>query len=276
MKRCQLIIITDLDGTLLDQETYSYKASRLAIQKVQSLQIPVVLCSSKTRSEIVALSQELDLKDPFISENGGAIYFGPGYFSDAVKGAVSKGRFEAIELGTDITELRRVLQEASQGCDVQLRSFGTMSPDELSRLSGLTRDQAVLALEREYDEPFLVEKGDQDQLFDALRKKNLTVTYGGRFFHITGGHDKGKAVKTLLDLFRRSGSQVLSVGLGNSANDLPLLENVDRPILVKNFDGSYDQEVVKSLPSIERTQAVGPEGWRESIDKILSKSSGVS
>jgi len=276
LKRSQLIIITDLDGTLLDQETYSYKASRPAIQKVQSLLIPVVLCSSKTRSEIVALSQELDLKDPFISENGGAIYFGSGYFSDAVKGAVSKGRFEAIELGTDITELRRVLQEASQRCDVQLRSFGTMSPDELSRLSGLTRDQAVLALEREYDEPFLVEKGEQNKLFDTLRKKNLTVTYGGRFFHITGGHDKGKAVKTLLDLFRRSGSQVLSVGLGNSANDLPLLENVDRPILVKNFDGSYDQEVVRSLPSIERTQAIGPEGWGEAIGKILSESSGVS
>ena len=97
MKRSQLIIITDLDGTLLDQETYGYEASRPAIQKVQSLQIPLIPCSSKTRGEIVALREELELEDPFISENGGAIYFLPGYFSDSVKGVISKGRFEAVE-----------------------------------------------------------------------------------------------------------------------------------------------------------------------------------
>jgi mannosyl-3-phosphoglycerate phosphatase len=272
VKHAQLIVITDLDGTLLDQETYSYEASRPAIQKLTSLQIPLILCSSKTRSEIVALWEQLDLKDPFISENGGAIYFLPGYFPVSVEGATPKGWFEAVELGADISRLRRVLQEASQECNVEVRSFATMKPDELSRLSGLTQDQARLALEREYDEPFLVERGDQYKLFDALRKKDLTVTHGGRFFHVTGGHDKGKAVKTLIDLYRRSGSQVFSVGLGNSANDLPLLQYVDRPVLVKKFDGSYDQEVVKSLPSVERTDRVGPEGWSEAVEKILSES----
>lgn len=271
MKRSQLVVITDLDGTLLDQETYSYEASQLAIQKLTSLQIPLILCSSKTRSEIVALWEELDLKDPFISENGGAIYFLPGYFPVLVEGTTPKGWFEAVELGADIARLRRLLQETARECHVQVRSFAEMKPDELSRLSGLTMDQAVLAMEREYDEPFLVKQGDQKKLFDALRKKNLTVTYGGRFSHVTGGHDKGKAVKTLIDLYRRSGSQVSSVGLGNSANDLPLLQNVDRPILVRNFDGSYDQEVVKSLPDVQRTQAIGPEGWREAVDQILGK-----
>jgi mannosyl-3-phosphoglycerate phosphatase family protein len=269
LKGSQLIVITDLDGTLLDQETYSYEASQPAIKTLKSLQIPLTLCSSKTRSEIVVLWEELELKDPFISENGGAIYFLRGYFPNPAEGDASKERFEAIKLGTDISDLRQRLQEAAEQCGVQVRTFAAMTPAELSRLSGLSQDQARLALEREYDEPFVVERGDQDKLFDALRKKDLTVTYGGRFFHVTGGHDKGRAVRTLLDLFRRSGSRVWSVGLGNSANDLPLLENVDRPVLVRNFDGSYDEEVIKALPSIERTQAIGPKGWRESIEKVL-------
>ena len=68
-----LIVITDLDGTLLDEKSYSYQASLPAIQRLKSAGIPLVLCSSKTYSEILPLWRELDLKDPFIVENGGAI-----------------------------------------------------------------------------------------------------------------------------------------------------------------------------------------------------------
>ncbi|MGH7828798.1 MAG: HAD hydrolase family protein, partial [Candidatus Binatia bacterium] len=56
-----LIIITDLDGTLLDESTYSFQASLPAIQRVTSQGIPLILCSSKTRSEILPLWKELAL-----------------------------------------------------------------------------------------------------------------------------------------------------------------------------------------------------------------------
>jgi mannosyl-3-phosphoglycerate phosphatase len=77
----RLIVFTDLDGTLLDQVTYSYRASLPALRKLQALKMPVILCSSKTRAEIEPLWRELILEDPFIVENGGAIYFLPEYFS---------------------------------------------------------------------------------------------------------------------------------------------------------------------------------------------------
>jgi len=267
----RLIIITDLDGSLLDQETYSYDASLPAIEKLKSLDIPLILCSSKTRSEISLLWQELGLMDPFIAESGGAICLPPGYFPFPLQGVKPKGSFEVLELGTDVLKLHQVLMETAQQFQVKIKSLSMLSPDEISALTGLTGNAASLALEREYDEPFLVEEEDCQQLFTDLRMKGFSLTRGDRFFHLTGNHDKGKAAKILLNLYRRTSPEILTVGLGNSANDLSLFCSVDRPVLVRNPDGSWDSEVLRTIPGIERTQGIGPYGWREAVEKILAE-----
>lgn len=267
----RLIIITDLDGSLLDQETYSYDASLPAIEKLKSLDIPLILCSSKTRSEISLLWQELGLMDPFIAESGGAICLPPGYFPFPLQGVKPKGSFEVLELGTDVLKLHQALMETAQQFQVKIKSLSMLSPDEISALTGLTGNAASLALEREYDEPFLVEEEDGQQLFTDLRMKGFSLTRGDRFFHLTGNHDKGKAAKILLNLYRRTSPEILTVGLGNSANDLSLFCSVDRPVLVRNPDGSWDSEVLRTIPGIERTQGIGPYGWREAVEKILAE-----
>jgi mannosyl-3-phosphoglycerate phosphatase len=266
-----LIVVTDLDGTLLDEKSYSYEASLPAVEKLKSIGVPVILCSSKTHAEVVALWKELALKDPFVVENGGAIYSPARYFPFPLPGFKSRRSFKVLELGTDVGQLREVLAETADRCHVTVRSFSAMSVGEICALTGLTSDQAGLALKREYDEPFLIERGDRERLFRALIGKGLTVTRGGRFFHLTGGHEKGNAVKILLDLYRRRNSATMSVGLGDSANDLPVLLQVDRPVLIRRPDGSYDPEVVKTMPHVKQTQGMGPNGWSEAIEKILAE-----
>ena len=110
MNSTPLVIITDLDGTFLDYQTYSYQASLATLRKLQSLNVPVVLCSSKTRSEMEPLWHELGLKDPFIVENGGAIFFPPDYFPFAVENLRVRGKFHMLELGQKIDVLRSALQ----------------------------------------------------------------------------------------------------------------------------------------------------------------------
>lgn len=66
-----IIIFTDLDGTLLDRQTYSWDAARPALGLIKERSIPLALCSSKTRAEIEVIRKELDNPDPFICENGG-------------------------------------------------------------------------------------------------------------------------------------------------------------------------------------------------------------
>ena len=83
-------------------------------------------------------------------------------------------------------------------------------------------------------------------------------------------------MRTLLDLYRQRDPSFVSVGLGDSANDLPFLMQVDRPVLVRKKDGSWDTEVTAAISGIERTRAVGPQGWREAVERILTEAGGSS
>jgi mannosyl-3-phosphoglycerate phosphatase len=263
------IFITDLDGTLLDQWTYSYESSLPALEKLREREIPLVLCSSKTAAEMIRLWSELGLEDPFICENGGAVYLPQDYFHFPIAGTKPKRTFEVIEFGTDVYRLRRALRQVSRGRHVTVRSFGNMTFHEIVTRTGLTMDQAIYARQREYDEPFLVESGDETQLLAALRERGLTVVKGDRFYHLTGGHGKGEAVRKLLELFRREKGAPISIALGNSANDLGMLRETDRAVLVRNPDGTWDTEVSRQLPHAHRTDGIGPQGWREAIEAIL-------
>ncbi len=247
-KPIQLVVVTDLDGTLLDQQTYCYDACLPAIRRLQSLGIPLILCSSKTFAEVQPLWTELGLKAPFIVENGGAIYFREQTFPFPVEEARVKGKFKILEFGTNISILRKALSEAARQNGVGLRSFGSMTLDEIASLTGLKRIDSALAAKREYDEPFVITGGDHENLYMALAAKGFTVAEGDRFCHLTGGNDKGRAVTTLLELYRRSDPSIFSVGLGNSANDIGFLSQVDRPIVIRNPDGTWDPGIRKKIP----------------------------
>ena len=75
----------------------------------------------------------------------------------------------------------------------------------------------------------------------------------------------------LLDLYRQIDSRIISVGLGNSTNDLEFLSQVDLPFLVRNVNGTYNAEVTGKVSAIRRTQSAGPDGWREAIEKVLEE-----
>jgi len=269
LKEKFLVIITDLDGTMLDQQTYSYEQSLPAIEKLRDEGLPLVLCSSKTAAEMIPLQRKLDLKHPFICESGGAIYLPQNYFPFAIAALKPRRQFDVIEFGKRIFYLRQALQETAQACSVAVKSFGTMSFQEIRFRTGLSLEHAIQARQRDYDEPFFIDAGDEETLLAALRARGLTVTKGDRFYHLTAGHDKGEAVKVLLGHYRRQHPNLLAIGLGNSANDLPLLRQTEIAVLVRNPDGSWDSEVTTHLPSVTRCQGNGPEGWREAIESLL-------
>ena len=81
-----IIIITDLDGTLLHPVSYSFEEAVVALEEVYKANIPVVLCSSKTKAEIEVYRRQMNNRDPFISENGGGIFIPEGYFFNPVEG----------------------------------------------------------------------------------------------------------------------------------------------------------------------------------------------
>jgi mannosyl-3-phosphoglycerate phosphatase len=96
------------------------------------------------------------------------------------------------------------------------------------------------------------------------------VVHGGRFFHLTGPTDKGRALRELLALLSPRGRRFATVGLGDAANDLPLLEAVERPIVVPRPGGEPDAALAAALPAAERAPAPGPEGWNGAVLTVLS------
>ncbi|MDO8862561.1 HAD hydrolase family protein [Haliea sp. E1-2-M8] len=75
-----LLVFSDLDGSLLDHRDYSFRAALPGLEALREREIPLIFCSSKTRAEIEPLRARLDNRDPFIVENGAAVFIPRGSF----------------------------------------------------------------------------------------------------------------------------------------------------------------------------------------------------
>ena len=71
--KSSLWVVSDVDGTLMDH-SYDLTPAKETIKILQNLSIPVILCTSKTAAEVKVIRNELNLTDPYIVENGAAIY----------------------------------------------------------------------------------------------------------------------------------------------------------------------------------------------------------
>lgn len=271
MSQAAPVVATDLDGTLLDETSYSAAPAREALARLAERRASLVLCSSKTRAELEECARELAYAAPLalIVENGGAVVV-PEDARAIPPGAVRDGGGWLLELGEPHARLVAELAAVAAETGSAVRGFTGMSLDEIASLTGLPADRARLARQRQYDEPFLLQDtAAAPALEAAAARRGLRVTRGGRFFHLTGVTDKGAALRRLLEHWPSPGRRPASVGLGDAANDLPLLQAVDRPILVPRPDGSVSAALAAALPAAERAPRPGPEGWNAAVLAVL-------
>lgn len=243
-----MIVFTDLDGTLLDRDTYSYEAALPAIAQLRARGIRLVPVTSKTRLEVEALRRQMGNTDPYIIENGAAVVIPGG--NDLVLGAASAAAREALAL-------------AAHASGVRVRGFGEMPVAEICERSGLTPAAAELASRREYGEPFVVLNGEVGALTAALGELGFKMTRGGRFFHVLGGCDKARAVVELAEIL----GDADTVGLGDAPNDIGFLLAVRRPVIVP----SQDLDAMRAaLPGAAVAPEMGPAGWNRAVLGLLA------
>jgi len=270
-KNPPLIIFTDLDGTLLDHYRYSFDAAREALEKINVAKIPLIFCSSKTRAEIEMWRKKLGNHYPFISENGGAIFYPKKEKYPNAYQVRTRNGYRVLKLGTYYPDLLQQFKKLKKVFGEKIRGFSEMDLSEVAALTGLTESQAALAQKREYSEPFVFtgDKDEKQKLQIFVKKCPLNVTRGGRFFHLLGDNDKGKAVSIVIKGYKDVNPKLQSIAIGDSYNDLPMLQKVDIPVLVQKPKGIFDKKI-SSLTDFIRAPGIGPEGWNKALLAILT------
>lgn len=270
------LIFTDLDGTLLDAETYGFAAAASGLDAAREAGAWVILCSSKTRAEMVFWQGRLGIEGPFVSENGGGI-FHSGAGPLAAHFPVRLGGLPAVVLGTPYEELRAALRDLRAEFGLPLLGFGDLDAAQVAELTGLPPEQARLARERDFDEPFVwlgeLQESQNAPVRTWLCARRLRMVRGGRFWHLTGRNDKGSAVRWLRRACRAAlGRRLPSLALGDSENDLPMLHAADRGVLVErpgrgHLEGAHAK--------IRRAPGVGPAGWATAVEAWLAQLEGA-
>lgn len=265
-----VIIFTDLDGTLLNHYDYSYEAALPSLKRIKETGIPLIITTSKTRSEVEFLQREIGIIEPFIVENGSGIFIPNSSSLKNINIGEKQGEYTFIRLGKSYENIRPLFREIASR--FVIKGFGDLTIAEIAALTGLSEMEAGRARLREFTEPFLVENNaDISGIEKYALSMGLKVTKGGRFYHLIGiGQDKGAAVKKIIDIYRDNLKPAMfaSVGIGDSENDLPMLEQVDIPVLIPKPHSRYQDF---ALPGLVRAEEPGSRGWNSAVESILNR-----
>jgi mannosyl-3-phosphoglycerate phosphatase len=243
------IVFTDLDGTLLDHHTYGYEAAMPLLRKLRESGVPVVANTSKTRSEWLQLARELENDHAFVVENGSAIYLPDG---------------ECVVFGKRRESILECLSGLKGRYDFE--SYADWDVAGIAAATGLDMESAKRSSEREFSEPLVWKgsDGDKANFIEEIHSAGFATLQGGRFLHVLGRTDKGKAVEWFRERYPEF-SPVIA--LGDGPNDIAMLQAADIGIVIatptgRKLDFESDNRIIHS--TLE-----GPEGWAETMTPLL-------
>jgi mannosyl-3-phosphoglycerate phosphatase len=177
-----------------------------------------------------------------------------------------------LALGRPYAEVVNGLREAAAAERVRVVGFSDMTVGDVAEECGLPVLDAQLAKLREFDEPFRLLDPDpaaRSRFLKALHRRGLKTMSGGRFDHVTGDTDKGRAVAELRTLLPDRLGPVVMAGLGDGLNDVSMLREVDLPVIVRSDLNGATGRMLRKVPTAQVTNSCGPAGWAEAVTALL-------
>ena len=156
------------------------------------------------------------------------------------EGAVGLGSNEAIHY-----KLVDLLNSLPPRLREQFWGFSDWSVAELSHRTGLPEAAATNAAKRRFSEPGIWSGSEKERReFETL----------------------------LVNRYSQDGKRPRVIALGDAPNDIEMLEAADTGVIVANPHGSPLPELAgETKGRIRRTVRPGPEGWNESVLRILKE-----
>lgn len=276
------LIFTALEGALIDPRTDSFAGAEEAVYELDRRKIAYILLTSRTREEIEPVRRKLEHNHPFVTENGGGIFFPDGYFSVRIPGVARVARYLSVAQGRPYAEICEALDDIAEECAVGVAGFHHMSVREIAENTGMKPRNAELARAREFDEPFYFTSADDKAIarfVETARTRGYDVRRGATFWHFSAKCDPARAVRTIAGLFRESTRTKLRlVGIGASEQDLAWLSAVNQAIMLPGSGGVPDESDHprkaggRTGTAVTMGEAPGPSGWNAAILNIIGPS----
>ena len=262
-----MVVFSDVDGVDCARAD-SFITAANTLKHIGPDEVPLVLCSSKTRAEIEEIQQELGFRHPFVCENGAAAFIPVGYFDFDVPNARDRAGYQAVEFGWPYAEVVQTLDRTASRLGIEILGFSNMSVDEVARECHLTLLQARLAKLREYGERFRVldsQEPTRSRFARALKAAGLRYVTRQPFDHVGGAVDSGKGVNLLCSLYQRAAGGVLSVGLAGPKTD-DILRLASRRVIAFDHDqtkggvdaASWAEAIVDIVETLRRQETSKP------------------
>jgi HAD superfamily hydrolase (TIGR01484 family) len=246
----RIALFSDVDGTLLDSN------DRLAITprdvERMAAHAELILASSRTVVELKVIQRRLGVTAAMIAENGAVVSFPPRW-----RGG-NQGR-ETLILGESAAKLRPRIRRCALETEVNIVDQRDLLPDHARALrrgfSVCVREWAGLGAE---------------QFLAALHRDGMSATRSGQWITITEGADKGTGARAVLAHAAARGNPFTStVGIGNAANDTPLLAVTGGRYAIRNPRRGHQPELLE-LEGVTPLASSGARAWREALNTILA------
>ena len=259
----KIIIFTDLDGTLLDRDTFKFDKIFSYLIELILEDICIIPNSSKTRQEVEFFNKELDENLSYVVENGAAIYN---------LNLINSSFPEKISLSRETSEILKIFEKK---VSIKLRSkckfINKLSIDKQVKILGLSKQKIKFALNREYTIPLLFDgsKNEKTSFFKSVSDAGLSLQEGGRVINLCDKVSKAQAMKKVIKIFKKiSKEELITIGVGDNFNDLEMLKNSDIPCLV--FNDKFTMEKI-NINNCLVSKKPAPEGWEEVVKLALDK-----
>lgn len=264
------VIYTDLDGTLLDHDTYGLDRAGPVLRDILARGIPVIPVTSKTEAEVQLLCHDLEINGPFVVENGAAIWVPQTWGLSRPTGSATAAGYWCHVLGKSRGYIRGLLAGLAGEWSGRFHALSDMSVRQVCAVTGLDEPSARRAQARHYSEALLWLGSATDRLgfIQATAELGLEVVQGGRFLHVLAGGGKGVAMRWLhkkicSDLY----SDAISIAAGDADNDLELLEAADHALVVRSPVHAPPKPRKNSRCYLSTVE--GPAGWAEGMQHII-------
>lgn len=255
------VLFSDVDGTLLDAR------GRLAVSAGEVAQfsphLDVVLTSSRTIRELLALQRLLAVDAPLIAENGALIAFPVGWrgVRAGARRRIAGTELRVVALGAPAARIRNIVRRSAAHAGVRIVEQRELH-DDGGRALGRTHSVLVRNNPR---------GGPAWRRFrETLQARGLIASRSGHWLTITRGADKGDGVRALLALAARAGARYgVVAAVGNAENDLPLLLAADQRFLIRDPQHGVDVALGRIVGG-RVLGASGIKGWPEAVWRVLA------